>query len=256
MHARLAKCRRCELVFANPAPARAALESLYRAASFEAGTESTYAARTYVACLRRTKGLLPVPTVDVGAGDGAFLLELMRNGFTDVIGYEPSEAPVRSADPAVRDRLRVGFFDAAKFPDDSLGLVTCFQTIEHVYDPLQLVRDIHRILKPGGIAFLIAHDVDALSAKILGDKSPIYDIEHLQLFNHASAATIMRSAGFSDVDVSSVSNTYPLAYWLKLFPLNQSIKQHLLTAMAGPLKPIGNVSISLPAGNLAMVATK
>jgi SAM-dependent methyltransferase len=256
MHARLDKCGRCDLVFANPAPSAASLLALYRDASFEASTESQFAARTYVRYLQKTAALQPVPTIDIGAGDGAFLAELHRHGFTDLIGFEPSEAPVALADPSVRGCLRLEFFEAAKFGDAEAGLMTCFQTIEHVANPLGLVRDMHRILQPGGVAFLIAHNVDALSAKILGEKSPIFDIEHLQLLNPDSGRKLMREAGFSNVRVFPIYNAYPLAYWAKLFPLPAAIKKHVLALLNGPLKMVGTQTVPLPAGNLAIIATK
>ena len=256
MHARLDKCSRCDLVFANPAPSSESLLGLYRDASFDATKESEFAAKTYVRYLEKAKGLTPVPTIDIGAGDGAFLLELQRRGFTDLIGFEPSEAPVAVADPSIRPKLRLEFFDPATFGDNEVGLMTCFQTIEHVFDPLKLTIDMHRILRPGGVAFLIGHNVDALSAKILGEKSPIYDIEHLQLFNPQSARTLMLQAGFSEVKVFPIYNAYPLSYWAKLFPIPQGLKQQVLGLLNGPLKALGAQTIPLPAGNLAIIATK
>lgn len=256
MHARLDKCERCGLVFANPAPAGDSLLELYREASFEASTESQYAARTYVRYLEKAKGLAPVPAIDIGAGDGAFVAELMRHGFHDVIGFEPSEAPVALAEPSVRAHLRLEFFDPATFADGQAGLMTCFQTIEHVADPLSLATAMHRILRTGGVAFLIAHDVDALSAKILGEKSPIFDIEHLQLFNRESATTLMRASGFSEISVFPIYNAYPLAYWVKLLPIPIALKRPLLGVLDGPLRFLGQAAIPLPAGNLAIIATK
>jgi SAM-dependent methyltransferase len=255
-HARLDKCQRCSLVFANPAPAQQALPELYRDASFEASKESRYAAQTYARYLGRNGGLIPVPAIDIGAGDGAFLAELRRHGFQDLVGFEPSQAPVAVADPSVRDCIRVQFFEPADFPDNQAGLMTCFQTIEHVADPLSLTNSMHRILRPGGIAFLIAHNVDAMSAKILGGKSPIFDIEHLQLFNPKSAATLMRNSGFSEIKVFPIYNAYPLAYWLKLFPLSPGLKSRLLKLLNGSLSWLGELTIPLPAGNLAIIARK
>jgi len=43
--------------------------------------------------------------LDVGTGDGAFLGQLLANGFTDVAGVEPSAAPVAMAAPEVRGAL-------------------------------------------------------------------------------------------------------------------------------------------------------
>ena len=256
MHYRLIRCGPCELVYASPAPTPAFLAASYREASFDASRESQYAARTYVGCLRDAGRLENVPALDIGAGDGAFLRELTRNGFDDVVGYEPSRAPVEAADPDIRPRIRLEPFDASRIESESLGLITCFQTIEHVYDPLGLISDMRRVLRAGGTAFLIAHDVDALSAKIMGYKSPIFDIEHLQLFNARSGKVLMETAGFREVAIFPIQNTYPIAYWARLFPLPEPLKTKVLAALNGPLAWIGKRLLRLPAGNLAIIATK
>jgi SAM-dependent methyltransferase len=256
MHCRLMRCGACDLTYASPAPAPSALEASYRDATFDAARESEYAARTYVEALRKANRLQPVPALDIGAADGAFLRELVRNGFYDVIGYEPSMAPVAAAHPDIRERLRTELFDASQIASESLGLITCFQTIEHVNDPLQLVTDMQRVLRSEGTAFLIAHDVDALSAKIMGYKSPIFDIEHLQLFNRRSAAVLMRTAGFREVAIFPIVNAYPIAYWVRLFPLPVTLKTFLLGELNGPLGWLGRRLLRLPAGNLAIIATK
>jgi SAM-dependent methyltransferase len=256
MHFRLMKCKRCDLVYASPAPSPDTLAAAYRSASFEASIESDYAAKTYVCYLAKAGKLQRVSTLDIGAGDGAFLRALQRLGFDDLTGFEPSEAPFQAAHAEIRERLFMKFFDGSSFPDETFGLVTCFQTIEHVHEPLQLVQDVWRVLKPGGTAFLIAHDIDTLSAKVMGAKSPIFDIEHLQLFNRRGAETLMQKAGFSGVSVFPIVNSYPLAYWAKLFPMPSSVKQRLLNALDGRCRWLGEVTLPLPAGNLAVIATK
>jgi SAM-dependent methyltransferase len=40
------------------------------------------------------------------------------------------------------------------FADESVGTVVCVEVLEHVHDPLRAVREIHRVLRPGGIAVL------------------------------------------------------------------------------------------------------
>jgi SAM-dependent methyltransferase len=256
MHSRLMRCGQCDLVYASPAPTLASLAGAYRDATFDATLESEYAARTYIGALRKARRLEPVPALDIGAADGAFLRELVKSGFDDVIGYEPSVAPIEAAHPDIRDHLRLELFDASQIASESLGLITCFQTIEHVDDPLQLVTDMQRVLRPDGTAFLIAHDVDAFSAKIMGYKSPIFDIEHLQLFNRRSAGVLMRTAGFREVTIFSIVNAYPITYWVRLFPLPLMLKSALLRALNSPLGWIGKRLLRLPAGNLAIIATK
>lgn len=49
---------------------------------------------------------------------------------------------------------RIEDVHALTFEDASVGTVVSVETLEHVADPLRAVREIHRVLKPGGIAIL------------------------------------------------------------------------------------------------------
>ena len=164
-------------------------------------------ARSYARELRRIASALPSRdgALDIGAGDGAFLEQLLANGFSSVVGLEPSTAPIDQARPELRALLREGFFEGGDFQDASLSLITCCQTLEHTDDPLGLCNSAFRILKPGGALFTIAHDSRALSAKLLGARSPIYDIEHLQLHSRRSLHFMLEHAGFERIDVHLAS---------------------------------------------------
>ncbi len=175
-------------------------------------------------------------------------------GFTNVVGVEPSEAPIEAAKPAIRGYLRCGIFAADQFAAESLDLITCFQVIEHVWDPVKITCDALALLKPGGLFLIVAHNRRAFSARIMGTKSPIFDIEHLQLFDKPTGAALLRNAGFESIKVSSVRNRYPVDYWIKLFPLPRPAKSTVrrLAKTSG----IGNLLLSLPAGNLSRGGTK
>ncbi len=151
MHWRLVECHRCDIVYANPAPAAEELAALYREAAFAATVESRYASATYGRLLRALVPHWPdrAGALDIGTGDGTFLRELLDAGFSDVLGIEPSAAPIAAADPAIRPLIRQDTFRPESFPEASFRLVSCFQTIEHVPDPLDLARAAWRLLKPG-----------------------------------------------------------------------------------------------------------
>jgi SAM-dependent methyltransferase len=247
MHFRLISCPKCELLYANPIPELNALAIAYRDASFDAGKESQYAAQTYASLLER-RTPLRANVLDIGAGDGAFLEALLDRGFRDVTGVEPSTAPLEGASARIRPHLRQELFDPEAFGDRKFSIVTCFQTIEHVYDPAELMRGIFRVLEPGGFVFLVFHDSRALSAKLLGTKSPIFDIEHLQLFSQKPSAELLRRAGFTAIGVAPILNVYPLRYWARLFPFPKAIKPAIIAFLRRSFP--GSVPIPLPAGNL------
>ena len=86
------------------------------------------------------------------------------------------------------------------------------------------------------------------------DKSPIFDIEHLQLFSEKTIRALLQRADFSDIRVMPVWNRYPIHYWMRLAPLPRNLKKGLVRlTKQGPL---ATVACSLPAGNIAAVTRK
>jgi len=97
----------------------------------------------------------------------------------------------------------------------------------------------------------VCHDRRALSARLLGFRSPIFDIEHLQLFSPSSARALLEKAGFTGVEIRPLWNRYPLHYWLRLFPLPPSWKARVVSAAKAA--GFGYWPVALPAGNLAAI---
>jgi 2-polyprenyl-3-methyl-5-hydroxy-6-metoxy-1,4-benzoquinol methylase len=227
MHFRLMRCAICDLIFTCNSLDTGWVQNGYRDAAFDAGVESEYAARSYAKEMERIVPVLSSRSsaLDIGAGDGAFLVELSRFGFSQIIGVEPSLEPVRRARPEVAAMIRNEFFRPDDYQPGAQDLVTCFQTLEHVEDPLSLCRSVHGLLSEGGAFVTVAHDFRALPARILGARSPIYDVEHLQLFSEDSLRKLFLSAGFKDVSIRPMRNVYPLHYWLRLAPLPKGVKE-------------------------------
>lgn len=91
--------------------------------------------------------------LDIGAGRGSFVLRARASGF-DAIGLEV-EAGARTVwrDLGVPGVIGDGFH--TPFRDGTFDLVRMKEVIEHVEEPLRLVREAHRILRPGGV--FLAH---------------------------------------------------------------------------------------------------
>lgn len=256
MHWRLMECKGCDLLYANPAPSLEQLAKLYKDADFSSRDEARMASKTYGLVLQKFIQQLSDrdSAVDIGTGDGVFLNELLALAFKDVCGIEPSTAPIEMATDEIRPLIRQGIFQQNTFENDSKTLITCFQTIEHLTNPLEFCKDAHRALKPGGAIFLIGHNRRSLSARVLGKKSPIYDIEHMQLFSFESITNLLKSSGFKNIEVGRIYNRYPIRYWIQLFPFPNRLKKAIIRGL--DISRLGNIAIPLPAGNMYAVGFK
>jgi len=256
MSYRLLRCGGCETVYASEAPPAGVLAAAYSQADYDSGEAAALAADTYAAALAPTIDALPPRgrALEIGTGTGALLDRLLEAGFEDVVGVEPSGAAIAAASPSVRGLIRQGVFVETDFAPESFDLICCFQTLEHVPDPRSLARSCVRLLRPGGVLALVSHDYTGLLNRMLGRRSPIIDIEHLQLFCPVSIDRLMDNAGLRAREVRTLKNSYPLHYWLRLTPLPRGIK-HVLVRLFDAAR-IGHVRFSANVGNLLAIGHK
>src|SRR5258708_1364252 len=106
-------------------------------------------------------------------------------------------------------------------------IICCFHTLDHIVNPNLFLANTYVLLKKGGKIVFIVHDTDGLSVRLFGEKSPIFDIEHIYLFNKNSLGRLFKKNHFIVDEIFSVKNTYPLTYWLRMSPIPKLVK-HIL----------------------------
>ncbi len=231
---RLVRCETCDLVYVDQPPPASTLATAYHDSSYDSADEAADAAETYFHSMRSTLTRLRQreDALEIGAGSGAFLKQLADSGFARVTGIEPSVAAIAAAPASVRPWLREGIFIEADYPPASFDLICCFMTLEHVPDPRVIASACYGLLRPGGVFITVTHDYRSLANRILGRRSPIIDIEHMQLFSARSIGELFDRTGFCNVTVVPFANRYALKYWLRLTPIPRTLKQTFAALLA------------------------
>jgi SAM-dependent methyltransferase len=258
MSYRLVRCRVCTTVYAAAAPPSDALAAAYAAAAYDSSEAANLAADSYIAALRDVIATLPGHAqagrraLEIGTGTGVLLERLLDAGFAEVVGVEPSAAAIAAATPRIRRHIREGIFAEADFAPASFDLICCFMTLEHVAAPRDLAESCLRLLRPGGVVAFVTHDYTGWLNRTLGRRSPIIDIEHLQLFCPASLTRLLTRSGFAVQRIAPIVNRYPLRYWLRLAPLPAKAASLRLLERLG----LGGVRLGVNVGNLMSVGRK
>ncbi|MDR3321647.1 MAG: class I SAM-dependent methyltransferase [Synergistaceae bacterium] len=256
MHLRLVRCSNCGLLYTPSVPDTSFLDSAYTNASYDSDEEARFAASTYAEALKPYVSQIEnkKDAIDVGAGNGALLPLLKEYGFARAIGIEPSQTAIEAAPDAARRFLRKGLFTEEIVADLFPSLMCSFMTLEHMPDPGEFAKTAYRILNKGGMCAIVVHNYKALLNRFLGARSPIMDIEHLQLFCPKAAEMLMREAGFDIVAIQSLKNAYPIRYWLRLTPMPAKIKKPIASLFEA--MRISRVPLSFNVGNLLAVGRK
>jgi len=257
IHYRMVRCRACGLVRSDPIADPVVLARLYSQSTFDYAAEVTNLKRTYgryLTELASEYGAKKGALLEIGCGNGFFLEEALTQGYMAVQGVEPSAAAVAQASPSVRphlicDVMRPGLFEAEQFD------VSClFQVLDHIPNPGALLDECRRVLKPGALLLCLNHDVESLSARLLKDRSPIVDIEHTYLYSPATISRLLTKHNLQVRKVGAARNTYSLYYLARLVPLPLALKRTVLSFLA--LSPLRRIRLSVPLGNLYLVAQK
>lgn len=252
-HYDMVKCTKTGLIFSRHILDDASLNELYKESIVTFGNETEFIKRDYFAPIAEyIKKWHKGRSLDIGCSNGFFLEVLKDNGYADVHGVEPGEEPKKIARADIRDNIHTGFYGPGLYPDNYFDLITCFQTLDHLSDPLGMLKNMYKNVKPGGHAYLIMHNTKALQAKIFGEKSPIIDVEHIYLFNKENLPELCKKAGFNVVSAFDVKNGYPYSYWIRMSPLP------LKKLWVGIFKTLGmyNKVLAINAGNMGIILEK
>lgn len=200
------ECRNCGLVYVFPINENDVAE-LYHEQYFKNYAENykDYRLQEFEKQLNTIQTYVPNrgKALDIGCAFG-FFLDLMSEKGWKTYGVEISEYAARHIDS--QHNVFVGELTEAKFPDNFFDLITIWDTIEHVANPLGLVLEAHRLLREDGLLFVNLPNKDDLFLKM---KSTLYKLtdgrivnlkrhftHHLYCFSPLTIEKLLSKCGF------------------------------------------------------------
>jgi SAM-dependent methyltransferase len=136
--------------------------------------------------------------LDIGCGNGAFVKQALAWGW-DAEGLDP-DPNAASVGRNLGLRITTGSLPKTGYPDGSFAAVTMSHCIEHLHEAEASLREICRILQPGGVVWIATPNVNSNGHRVFGkDWRGLEPPRHLVLFTSEALAAALARAGFEQV---------------------------------------------------------
>ncbi len=201
----LVRCADCGMRFVRRVPEEAEFYSrLYADGDRDISVDFQFSGKTGIfreilRSLRRHQARGPL--LDYGTGTGAFLREAAHEKF-EVLGIELGSAARRFA---IAQGFAVSDAPVGKLPyeTEALGAVTLIDVLEHLTDPAEILGEVRRVLRPGGLLYIKVPNGPAqigkqnlLSRLGLSNAGVMTDYIHINHFDPHSLRFLLERQGF------------------------------------------------------------
>jgi len=200
----IARCDRCGMYFQSPPPAPDLIPSFYPptySAYAEDPTTGWMFRMTYWLDARRIRRLIGRRgrVLDVGCGNGAALAAMREHGDWEVHGVELDEV---AAEKARRRGLTVitGDLTSSALPLGTFDLIRMGHVIEHVPNPLEMLRRSVDLLRPGGVVYGETPNTHCWDFKLFRQYwGALHVPRHIAFFDEKNLRQALSRAGFTDI---------------------------------------------------------
>lgn len=202
----LRRCSSCGQLLSSASEARyTETMAQFNAADFNAPQGDALKRRQNVARQRLSRiasllGKSPgnMHVLDVGCSRGQFVAAAIAAGYR-AEGVEPAPR-IAEAARAAGVPVRTGLLEEQKFPDATFDALTLFEVIEHLREPMPLLAECRRVLKPGGILLVSTANAESWTAAAMGAAWDYLDMArdggHISFYNPRSMAKLAARADF------------------------------------------------------------
>ncbi len=214
-HAQIVECAVCHYVYANPTWEPDDLIGAYETVVDETyaeereGRELTF--EKHLAQLEKMIGRGDGRTLlDIGAYIGVFVEVAARAGWA-AEGIEPSTWAAQAAQQR-GVRVTEGTLDAPHLVGRQFDVVTMWDVIEHVSDPLGELQKAYALTKPGGTIVVHTMDISSPIAKLMRGRWPWLMAMHVHYFSRRTLSLMIEKAGFRPICVRADGRYLRLGY--------------------------------------------
>lgn len=146
--------------------------------------------------------------LDLGCGSGAKLFEFAEHGY-EVWGVDVGADAIRLCKELLpQGHFFKGELQETGLPDGHFDYIRIDNTLEHVPNPKEVIKECHRLLCGGGQLMIYVPHGRSLSMRLMkGNSISAWIPFHLQLFTRKSLLRLMKDAGFVDIKIYGFNPT-------------------------------------------------
>ncbi len=220
---KVVKCARCGTLFLDPLPKPQEAAAVYGQDYFggaEKGhgyvdydTDKEAMRSIFIRHLIHFEKLLKRPgkMLDVGAATG-FFMKIAKSRGWEVCGVEISSFAAEAGRKNGLDII-TGTLQNIKQADDSFDLVTMWDVIEHMPDPVRDLHRVHSLLKPGGLVAVNTPDSGSFYSHVMGSRWHLFvPPEHIFYFNRKSISKLLQNSGFEVIEIGCIGKKFTVEY--------------------------------------------
>ena len=227
-------CHNCKLHVTTPVPPNNEVATYYPKGYYGSGRRFTGIVEWLLDNLYNyrasyiEKHQKPGKVLDIGCGRGLLLHKLRQRGWTPM-GTELSEEAATYARERLGLPVTTQMVEEAAFPDNEFDLVILWHVLEHVQSPRAMLREVARILKPGGTLLVAVPNFGSPEARWGRQGWFHLDVpRHLTHFTNATLTHALDEAGLTISDTNFFSSEYDFYSFVQTVQNKMGLRHNLL----------------------------
>lgn len=244
---RVVKCKNCGMVYLNPRPSKESFAFIYPE-QYDQYTQALSRESSWLNRMDRGYGLTKRARaiinyksegclLDIGCATGDFI-ELMQDHYGwRVYGVEPSISASDYAHRLLGLEVTAGTVETIGYEKGSFDVVTMWNVIEHLPDPLGTLKYIRTLLKPDGLLVFNTPNLDSLDAHLFGPYWIGFEMpRHFYVFSRHTLQCMLTRAGFRIIETRCLYGSHAafmssLRFWLRAQKMPASLRGLLETCI-------------------------